>query len=160
MKLRTTTLAIILLAAGGSVGLSDASDSEPSWSDEQQEVIDAASRGPVGIEEDFDGWAAGYHAEWSYWRLGADSTRPRGEHMGLVRDYLGEGNRVVGFEIEALDVIVRGDVAMLRYNAVETIEEADGAKRVVCFSSASMYEKVDGRWLCLATNIFYPPAEE
>ena len=130
------------------------------WSAAQQEVIDAASRGPVGIETDFEGWASGYHEEWSYWRVGAPAIRPRSEHMRLVREYLGGGHTIEGFELEPVDVVVRGDVALLRYNATERIREADGTERTVRFSSASMFVREEGRWVCLATNIFYPPAED
>ena len=133
---------------------------EREWTPRQQEVIDAASRGPVGIEKDFEAWEAGYHEDWSYWRVGADEIRPRDEHMRLVREYIGGGHRVLGFELEPVDVIVRGSTALLRYNATERIEEADGTERTVRFSSASVFVEEEGTWLCLASNLFSPPAED
>ena len=129
----------------------------PHWTPEQQAVIDAASQGPVGIESDFEGWAAGYHRDWSYWRLGSDTTRPREEHLRLVRDYIGEGNKVTGFELEPVDVIVEGTVALLRLNATETIEQADGATRVARYSAASLWVLEGDGWTCRATNILHLP---
>lgn len=159
MRQNVSTALRLLVVLLPLVAVTAAADSRE-WSPRQREVLDAASRGPIGIEDDFEGWASGYHEDWSYWQLGASANRDRATHMSLVREYVGEGHRIAGFELEPVDVVIRGDVALLRYNALERIEEADGEKREVRFSSAALYVEEDGRWLCLATNIFYPPTED
>ena len=127
------------------------------WTPEQQAVIEAASVGPVGIEDDFDRWEDGFLPAWSYWRVGTEETRARATHMGLVRDVVAAGNRIERFELVPVDVIVRGDVALLRYNAVETLRQPDGETRVIRYSSADLYAKEQGVWRTLATNIVYLP---
>ena len=122
---------------------------------EQQAVIDAVKNGPVGIESDFDAWADGYARDWTYWRLGAKETRPRGTHMALVRDFVEAGNRVTGFELEPVDVVIRGDIAMLRLIATETFVSTAGETSAVRYASASMLTREEGRWKVLATNILY-----
>lgn len=129
------------------------------WTVEEQAVIDTVSKGPVGIEDNFDAWADGYAADWSYWRLGAPDIRERDAHMQLVREYIDGGARVVGFEMTPVDVIVHGDAALLRLNAVETIIEADGETNEVRYSSAVFLIKEDGEWRLAASNLFYPPAD-
>jgi ketosteroid isomerase-like protein len=125
------------------------------WTPEQQAVIDAVKQGPVGIESDFDSWADGYADAWTYWRVGDPAVRPRGEHMALVREYIDAGNRPTAFDLEPVDVIVRGDVALLRLIATEELRSAEGEERVVRYASAAMLVNEDGRWKMLATNILY-----
>lgn len=129
------------------------------WTAEQREVLAALSDGPVGIEDEasFEAWAGGYHPDWTYWRLGTDTTRPRDEHMQLVRAYVGEGNRVVDFELEPVDVILRGDTAVVRLNATETIDLAEGGTRVARYSSVAVLAREQDRWLLLASNLLHLP---
>ena len=134
--------------------------SERTWTPEQLEVIEAIKSGPIGLEDDFEGWSSKYAEDWSYWRLGAEATRPRDEHMKLVRDYIEGGAKIVSYTSTPVDVIVRGDVALVRANMVEELIEADGSPRTVRFSSANMLAKEDGRWLMIASNLTYLPAEE
>jgi hypothetical protein len=143
------------LVAGLAVMLagSASAQSPREWTEDEQAVIDAASTGPVNIHEDFAGWEAGYHADWSIWRLGNDTVRDRDPHMDLVRDFVGSGAVVESFALEPVDVLVRGDVALLRYNAVETIRNADGEVREVTFSSATVFVREGGEWLALASNL-------
>ena len=160
MRLITGIATCLLITLSSVAG---AQETAPDWTTEQQAVIDALSSGPVGIgesEKASAAWESGYHPDWTYWRLGTSETRPRDEHMGLVRDYVGAGNRVVGFELEPVDVIVRGDTALVRLNATETIEQADGRTRVARYSSAAMLVREQGRWLLLATNILHLPDRE
>lgn len=162
-KPRTTLLLpALVLTALLPLGPSAEGQETPSWTDEQREVIDALSGGPIGIEEEnvFEQWASGYAPAWTYWRLGTDTTRGREEHMRLVRDYVGEGNHVVGFELEPVDVIVRGDTAIARLNATETIELADGGTRVARYSSVAVLVRERGRWLLLASNLLHLPDGE
>lgn len=126
-----------------------------SWSADQQAVIDAARNGPMGIETDFDAWARGYHDDWSYWRVGESNTRARSDHMTLVKDYIDAGNRPIDFQMEPVDVIVRGDAALLRLIATETLESPEGERRVVRYASATMMSRHEGHWQILATNIVY-----
>lgn len=158
-----TLLSAALLAAVALLPVAAAGQERArTWTAEQQAVIDALSGGPIGIEEEaaFEAWASGYHPDWTYWRLGTDSTRPRDEHMALVREYVGAGNHVVAFELEPVDVIVRGDTALVRLNAVETIREADGGTRVARYSSAAMMVREQRNWQLLATNILHQPDAE
>ena len=133
---------------------------QPDWTPEEQEIIDIASKGPVGLEEDFDGWAAGYHREWSYWEIGTESYRPRDEHMRRVREYIESGAKVIDFELDPVYINVRGDMAVLRFNALETIVEPGGETIEVRFSSASIYVRTESTWKVFSTNIFYPPDAE
>ena len=126
------------------------------WTPEQQSVIDAVSRGPVGIDSDFDRWADGYGSDWTYWRMGSAETRPRDVHMDLVRGVVEDGNRITAFEMEPVDVVVMGDVAQLRYNAEETIVGPDGTVTVVDYSAVALLVREDGRWLLRTSSLFYP----
>ena len=149
----THLVALFLLLWSGSATLVHAQ--EKSWTSEQQAVIDAAKNGPMGIETDFDAWAGGYADDWTYWRVGEPVTRPRDEHMELVREYIDAGNRPTAFKFEPVDVVVRGDVALLRLIASEELRSAEGAERVVRYASASMLMREEGDWKMLATNIVY-----
>ncbi len=150
----------LLIAATAALMMTDgltshANPADRSWSAEQQAVIDAMKKGPIGIDVDFDAWADGYHGDWSYWRVGDTATRARDEHMKLVRDYIDGGNRPVAFTMEPVDVIVRGDAALLRLIATETLQSGEGETRVVRYASATMMTRQAGEWQVLATNIVY-----
>lgn len=147
------TVAVLLLVASTLGPQVHAQETE--WSPEQQAVIDALKNGPVGIESDFVTWADGYADDWTYWRVGDRNTRPRDEHMALVREFIDAGNRPTTFEIEPVDVIIRGEIALLRLVATEGLQDADGEERVVHYASAAMLVHEDGRWKMLATNIVY-----
>ena len=125
------------------------------WTPEQQAVIDAVKNGPMGIESDFDTWASGYADNWTYWRVGDQDTRPREEHMALVREFIDAGNRPITFKLEPIDVIIWGDVALLRLVATEGLQSPEGEQRDVHYASAAMLKKVGERWQMLATNIVY-----
>lgn len=138
----------VLFAAGAAA--------EPQeWTLEQQAVIDAVSNGPLGTETDFDSWANGYSGDWTYWRVGDRTLRPRETHMALVREYIDAGNKPTAFDLEPIDVVIRGNVAMLRLIATETLLGHEGDTRVVRYASATMLTREDGRWKTLATNIVY-----
>ena len=122
---------------------------------EEQAVIDAVKDGPVGIETDFDAWAQGYAEDWSYWRVGDPEIRARDEHMALVRDFIDKGNRPTAFALEPVDILIRGDIALLRLIAEETLLSPSGEERVVRYASASVLTREDGVWQVLATNIVY-----
>ncbi len=125
------------------------------WTPEEQAVIDALKKGPMGIESDFDAWAGGYADDWTYWRVGEEDVRLRHEHMALVREFIDAGNRPTSFDLEPVDVIVRAEVALVRLIATEGLQEADGGERVVRYASAAMLVREDGQWKMLATNIVY-----
>ena len=147
---------IIVAIAMAAAGLAaEAAAENIRWSAEQQAVIDAVEKGPMGIEADFDAWAEGYADAWTYWRVGDAEVRPRDEHMALVRDYIDAGNRPTDFELDPVDVIIRGDVALLRIIATEKLESAAGEERVVRYATATMLVREDGEWRNLATNIVY-----
>ena len=154
MKYRLRLMVVIgLLVTLGNGGLAHAQQTD--WTPEQQAVIDAVKNGPVGIESDFDKWASGYADDWSYWRIGDRNTRPREQHMVLVREFIDGGNRPTRFELEPIDVIIRGDVALLRLIATEELRNVDGEAQVVRCASAAMLVHEDGGWKMLATNIVY-----
>ncbi|MEL7535925.1 MAG: nuclear transport factor 2 family protein [Pseudomonadota bacterium] len=128
---------------------------QQTWTSDQQAVIDALKNGPIGIEKNFDRWADGYASHWSYWRVGDRTVRPKDEHMALVRAYIDAGNKPVSFELEPIDVIVRGDAAMVRLIATETLLSADGEARIVRYASATMLSRETGDWKVLASNLVY-----
>jgi len=146
---------LVLLPASGA-----AQTAGRQWSAEELLVIEAASTGPVGIENDFDRWSDGYHPSWTYWRMGTDEIRRRDAHMELVRGVLREGNRVTNFELTPVDVIVRGDTALLRYNAEETIVSVGGESQVIRSSAVSLFAKERDRWLVIASSLFYPESQD
>ena len=146
-------LALIWVPASGA-----AQTDNRDWSPEERAVIEAASVGPVGIETDFDRWERTYHSSWTYWRMGSDAVRSKDDHMELVRGVVEAGTRVTEFQLTPVDVIVRGDTALLRYNAEETLVGPEGETRVVRYSAVSLYALEDGRWLVIASNLFYPDA--
>ena len=145
------TLGLLVASSIGGLALAQ----QTGWTPEQQTVIDAVKNGPMGIESDFDTWASGYADDWSYWRVGEQDTRPRDEHMMLVKEYVDAGNRPTAFELEPIDVIIRGDVALLRLIATEELRSAEGEERLVRYASAAMLVREDGGWKMLATNIVY-----
>ena len=151
--------AILVVGAFAIANAAQADDGEKTWTAEEQAVIDAVSKGPVGIDKDFEAWAGGYAADWSFWRLGDAAIRERDVHMKLVKDYIDGGARVTGFDLTPVDVIVHGDAALIRLNAVESIIEADGAERTVRYSSAGFLIREDGVWRLAASNLYFPPAE-
>jgi ketosteroid isomerase-like protein len=144
---------VFALAVWSAAGLSDPM---PEWTADQQAVIDAASTGPVHIHEDFDSWADNYHPDWTVWRMGVDQARAREPHMDLVRDFVATGAVVTDYELTPVDVLVRGDTAVLRYNAREHIRNGDGTGRVVEYSSVTVYAREDGQWLAIASNLAFP----
>jgi ketosteroid isomerase-like protein len=115
------------------------------------------ARGPQVLSSDFEAWAAGYHPDWSYWRLGAAETRARAEHMPLVRANMEGGMQIEDFEIEIVDMLVNGGVGYVRYNAVEHLRLAGGEKREVRFSAASLYTHENGEWQVLRSSLSYLP---
>lgn len=149
-----------MIMSGVALRGAQAEDAAQRWTVEEQAVIDAVSKGPVGIEDDFDAWADGYSIDWSYWRLGAPDIRERDAHMQRVREYIDSGARVVGFAMTPVDVIVHGDAALLRLNAVETLIEANGETIEVHYSSAAFLIREDGEWRLAASNLYYPPSDD
>ena len=145
------TLLVFLVTAGQVSASTEAAE----WTPEQQAVIDAVSKGPIGIETDFDAWADGYADAWTYWRVGDTEVRPRDRHMSLVREYIDAGNRPTAFDLEPVHVVIRGDVAMLRLIATEILRSAEGETRIVRYASATMLTREGDQWKTLATNIVY-----
>ncbi len=143
---------VALLFSQSSIALSA---EQVKWTVEQQEIINIVKAWPFGLHEDFDAWVAGYHPHWTYWELGTDNLRLRSEHMTRVRNYIGSGAQVLEFEIDPKHVDIRGDMAVIRYNAVETIREASEETILVRFSSANIFLKQEGAWKLFSTNIHY-----
>lgn len=160
--LLTLTLATATTVGAAGVGAQERPSQEDgapqhlAWTPEQEAVIAALSRGPVGIEEDFERWESGFHPDWSFWQMGTVEVRPRDIHMGLVHELIDGGAAVRAFEFTPVDVVVLGDMAMVRANAVETIEHPDGRSQVVRYASMEMLVRVEGRWLVRASSIVFP----
>ncbi len=152
---RHTPIAVLFCVAAVLGTLSPTRADDRAWTVEEQAIIDAMKTGPVGISANFDRWAAGYSDAWTYWRVGDRATRPKNEHMPLVREFVDAGNRVVSFELEPIDVIVREETALLRLIATETLQNPEGELRMVRYASAAMLAREDGVWKLLATNIVY-----
>jgi ketosteroid isomerase-like protein len=158
MEILMNNLPNRFLIVGALVGLTIPAVAEvqdQKWTSEEQAVIDAVKDGPIGIESNFDAWEQGYADDWSYWRVGDPEIRARDEHMALVRDFIDEGNRPTAFALEPVDLLIRGDIALLRLIAEETLLSPSGEEKVVRYASATVLTREDGVWKVLATNIVY-----
>lgn len=153
--LRMTAVLAVLLVVPGAASAQE----ERAWSPEQTAIIEMLSRGPMGIEDDFEGWAAGYDSTWSYWRMGAESSRDRETHMGLVRDFVAAGNVVTAFRFRPVEVRVEGEWAFVRANVEEAYRDPEGGDHVVHYSTFSVLRRGEVDWRLMSSNLFYgPPA--
>lgn len=134
--------------------------SEQDWSADQQAIADLLSNGPMGIETDFEAWASEYHDDWTVWFADQAEPRAKGPHMQMVRDYIDGGARVVSYEAEFADIAVLGDTALARFNATESLIEADGTPRTVRYASTDYLVRVDGAWKVRATTVAFLPEVE
>jgi ketosteroid isomerase-like protein len=134
--------------------------SEQDWSADQQAIADLLSNGPVGIETDFEAWASEYHEDWTVWFAGQAEARAKVPHMKLVRDYIEGGARVVSYEAEFADITVLGDTALARFNATESLMEADGSPRTVRYAGTDYLVRVDGVWKVRATTVAFLPEDD
>ena len=75
--------------------------------------------------------------------------------MQAVRDYIDGGARVVGYEAEFADVTILDDTAVARFNAVETIIEADRSERIVHYSGTDVLVKEDGQWFIRTATVAF-----
>ena len=142
---------LCVLALIATPALADA----PDWTPGQQAVIDVIAGGPVGIETDFTSWEDKYHPDWTVWFVGKDSVREKLPHMQAVRDYMSGGARVIGYEAEFADVALLGNTAVARFNAVETIIEADGSERIVHYSGTDVLVKENDQWLIRTATVAF-----
>jgi hypothetical protein len=153
MKIETFFLLLGLLSAPAFA--------EPPGIPNEQALIEHVRAGPSLLNSNFQSWAAGYHPDWSYWRLGSSETRPRDIHMPLVEENINNGMHIDDFDVEIVEVFVSGDLGFVRYNATEHLTQGDGIKRVVRFSAASLYTRETGQWQTLRSNLVYaPPTHE
>lgn len=146
-------LALALVLCGAHPAWADDVD----WAADQQAIIDLLSDGPLGIENDFESWAAEFHPDWTIWFAGRAEVRAKGPHMQAVRDYIDGGARVTGFEAEFIDITVTGDTAVARFNATESLQEADGSARTSRFASMDYLIREDGVWTIRATTLTFLP---
>jgi ketosteroid isomerase-like protein len=133
--------------------------SEQDWSADQQAIANLLSNGPMGIETDFEAWASEYHDDWTVWFAGQAEPRAKDPHMQLVRDYIDGGARVVSYEAEFADIAVLGDTALARFNATESLMEADGSPRTVRYAGTDYLVRVDGAWKVRATTVAFLPED-
>lgn len=128
------------------------------WTPDQQAIIDLLKDGPVGIETNFDAWEDEFHEDWTVWFVGQDKARTKAPHMEAVRDYvLVRGARVVSYEAYFSDIVVNGDTALARFNAVETLTQPDGSPRVVKYASTDYLVRDGNHWKIRTTTIAHLP---
>ncbi len=157
---RTIVIASLLLglAAAGPVSAQTAPTSQ--WTPGQLEIIALLDDGPMGIETDFEAWESDFHEDWTVWFPGQPAARAKAPHMADVRDYIASGAKVVSYQADFADIAIVGDTALVRFNAVETLEEPDGAPRVVRYASTDFLVRVDGEWKVRATTVSLMDAPE
>ncbi|WP_273184511.1 DUF4440 domain-containing protein [Hyphomonas adhaerens] len=80
--------------------------------------------------------------------------------MQLVRDYIEGGARVVSYEAAFADITVLGDTALARFNATESLLEADGSPRTVRYAGTDYLVRVDGTWKVRATTVAFLPEDD
>lgn len=129
---------------------------DEAWSADQQAVIDVLKDGPLGIDQDFESWESKFHPDWTVWFANQPEDRAKAPHMQTVRDYIGGGAVVTGYVFEPVDVLVGADYAHVRFNATETIREADGSIRVVKYGGTDLLVQEDGEWRIRATTVSFP----
>lgn len=155
---RTLFIASVVLglAMGGAARAQAAP--EILWTPAQQEIIALLGDGAMGIESGFEAWEAEFHDDWTVWFAGQPAVRAKAPHMAQVRDYIGGGARVVDYRADFADIAILGDTALARYNAVETLREADGTTRVVRYAGTAFLVRVDGDWKIRATTVAFTDA--
>ena len=129
---------------------------ESDRTDDRAAILAMMERGSVGIGADFEAWARNFHPDWTIWMAGSEAAREREAHMALVRDYLAQGAEVEAYELDLVRLNIYGDQAVLDYNAVETIREADGGLRIVRYSATAVLVREAGRWLIRTTSLSFP----
>ena len=152
----TRLLAMVALASSACAY----AESTPALTPDQQSVIDLLQDGPMGIETDFEAWESEFHDDWTVWFAGQPAARAKVPHMASVRDYIGRGAKVVSYKAEFADVVIHGDTALARFNAVETLTNPDGSPRVVHYASTDLLVRDAKTWKILATTVAFPPDVE
>ena len=126
--------------------------------DDYKSIVNLLKDGPVGIETDFDAWEDEFHEDWTVWFVGQDKARAKAPHMEAVRDYvLVRGAKVVSYEAYFSDIVVNGDTALVRFNAVETLTQPDGSPRVVKYASTDYLVRENDQWKIRTTTIAHLP---
>jgi hypothetical protein len=132
-------------------------ESARSWTQDQQSVIDLLKDGPMGIETDFEAWESEFHNDWTVWFAGKPEAKSKVPHMAGVRDYIGRGAKVVSYTAEFADVVIHGDTALARFNAIESLINPDGTPRVVHYASTDLLVRAGKSWKILATTVAFLP---
>ncbi len=131
------------------------------WTPEQQAIAELLENGPMNIETNFEDWDDKFHEEWTVWFAGQPSVRKKPEHMEGVRNFIGQGAKVISYTAQFADITVYGNTAFARFNAVEELRNPDGSPRTVYYAGTDYLIKVDGQWKIRATTVaFTPPDEE
>ena len=130
------------------------------WSAEQQEIISILENGPMGIETDFEAWEDEFHLDWTVWFPGQTSARAKKPHMDDVRNYIERGAKIISYEADFADIIVFGETAVARFNAIETIKEPDSKIRIVYYGSTDYLIRVGDTWKIRSTTVALQSAPE
>lgn len=133
---------------------------ENHWTPEQQEIIALLENGPMGIETDFEAWENEFHDDWTVWFVGQPEASAKPGHMKRVRAYIGGGAKVISYTAQFADIVINGDTALARFNAIEKLENADGSPRTVRYASTDYLVRVDGEWKIRTTTVAHLPEEE
>ena len=129
----------------------------PSPQEAKNEILQIIETGPLLLNENFESWTENYHDEWEVWFSGQPSVRSKTPHMSVVRDYIASGATGVGFEAEIVDIDVFGDIAFVRFSAIERLQESNGQLRIVRFSSSDLLIYENEWWQIFATSIAFLP---
>lgn len=121
--------------------------------DERAAILSILSRGPVGIETDFEAWERNFHPDWTVWFSGQAGVRARGPHMASVRDYIAGGAAVISYDFELDALVVSDETALARFHAIETIREAGGNERRVAYAGTDYLVHEGGRWLIRTSSV-------
>ncbi len=151
---------LFVTASVAALALPTTAHAETRWSAAQQEIVDLLGDGPMGIETDFDSWAREFHDDWTVWFPGQGAARGKADHMASVRAYIDGGAQVVSYQADFADIAILGDTALARFNAVETLQEADGSERIVHYGSTDYLIRVDDAWKVRATTVAIQPAPQ
>ena len=154
-RVRGTVLAALLLFCSPSLA-----QEKQEWTPEQQAIVDLLKNGPMNIETNFENWEDKYHEEWTVWFAGQPTVRQKPAHMERVRDYIGQGAKVISYTAQFADISVIGNTAFARFNAIEELRNPDGSPRTVYYAGTDYLIKVDGQWKVRATTVAFTPQDE
>ena len=157
--MRTQIGFVVLMLALALAATSAQADERTAESD-RDAILDIIRTGPLNIGRDTAAWEANFHSDWTVWFAGQAEPRERGPHMQAVREYVARGARVTAFDIELVSLDVDDDRALIRFNAVEQIDDPDVGERVVHYSAVAFLVHEQGRWQIYRSSLSFPAGYE